>query len=78
MPRFEEFDLNKDGQLTESEFTEAQNQRIAARTKAGYSTRNQPNAPRFMEIDLDHNGTVSKEEFAAHQAQFRSSKATGK
>lgn len=78
MPSFELFDLNKDGQLTESEFTEAHNQRIAERAQAGYPMRNLANAPSFAEIDLDHNGTVSKEEFAAHQAQFRSSKATSK
>lgn len=78
MPSFEQFDLNKDGNLTEQEFTEARNQRIAARAKAGYPMRNLANAPSFADIDLDHNGTVSKEEFAAHQAQVRSPKATSK
>lgn len=78
MPNFESFDLNKDGSLTELEFTEARNQRIAARAKAGYPMRNLANAPSFADIDLDHNGTVSKEEFAAHQAQFRSQKPASK
>ncbi len=78
IPKFESFDLNKDGSLTELEFTEARNQRIAARAKAGYPMRNLANAPSFADIDLDHNGTVTKDEFAAHQTQVRSPKAISK
>jgi len=71
MPAFADFDLNRDGNLTEQEFYQARANRIAERSQQGYPMRNLGNAPEFGAIDLDGNGQVSQQEFATAQAQHR-------
>ncbi len=71
MPAFSDFDLNKDGKITEEEFNEARAARIADRAQKGYPMRGLANAASFADIDTNHDGTLSPAEFAAHQAAHR-------
>jgi hypothetical protein len=71
MPMFADFDLNKDGRITEDEFNEARAARIADRAQKGYPMRGLANASSFADIDTNHDGTLSPAEFAAHQAAHR-------
>jgi hypothetical protein len=71
MPTFQDFDLNKDGKITEEEFNEARAARIADRAQKGYPMRGMGNAASFADIDTNRDGTLSPEEFSAHQAAHR-------
>jgi Ca2+-binding EF-hand superfamily protein len=75
MPSFSEFDLNKDGKITEEEFTDARTARITKRLQEGYQMKGLANAPTFADIDTNHDGAISPEEFSAqrvmHQQQMR-------
>lgn len=71
MPTFDEFDLNRDGTLTETEFYEARAKRMAGRAQEGYPLRNAGKAPPFGDFDSNGNGSVTPEEFAAAQASHR-------
>jgi hypothetical protein len=71
MPSFSDFDLNKDGKITEEEFNDARAARIADRAQKGYPMRGLANASSFADIDTNHDGTLSPQEFAAHQASHR-------
>jgi hypothetical protein len=71
MPVFADFDLNKDGRITEDEFNEARAARIADRAQKGYPMRGLGNASSFADIDTNRDGTLSPAEFAAHQAAHR-------
>ena len=68
MPTFADFDLNKDGKITEAEQLKAREARIEQRRAEGRQLRNQANAARFAAADTNRDGSVSPEEFAAHQA----------
>jgi len=71
MPSFVEFDLDGDGNLTETEFNQARAKRMAERAAQGYPMRNAGKAPPFSAIDTDGNGRVTADEFAAAQARHR-------
>jgi hypothetical protein len=71
MPMFADFDLNKDGKITEEEFHEARAARIADRAEKGYPMRGLGNASSFADIDTNRDGTLSPAEFTAHQAAHR-------
>lgn len=71
MPTFADFDLNKDGSMTEAEFNEARAARMKERAQQGRMMRGMADGCTFAEIDTNHDGTVSPEEFAAHQAARR-------
>lgn len=71
MPAFADFDLNKDGRITEDEFNEARAARIADRAQKGYPMRGLQNAASFADIDTNRDGTLSPAEFATHQAAHR-------
>ncbi len=68
-PTFDDYDLNKDGEVNEAEFNEARSKRVSERAQMGYKMKNLPNAPLFTDIDTDNNGLISAEEFSAHQMQ---------
>lgn len=71
MPTFDEFDLNRDGTLTETEFYEARAKRMAGRAQEGYPMRNAGKAPPFGDFDSDGNGSVTPDEFTAAQVLHR-------
>jgi Ca2+-binding EF-hand superfamily protein len=71
MPAFADFDLNKDGKITEEEFNEVRAARIADRAQKGYRMRGLQNAASFADIDTNRDGALSPAEFAAHQAMHR-------
>lgn len=71
MPSFSEFDLNKDGKITEEEFTDARTARITKRLQEGYQMRGLANAPSFADMDTNHDGAISPEEFSEHLAVHR-------
>lgn len=71
MPAFQDFDLNRDGKVTEEEFNEARAARIADRAQKGYPMRGLANASSFADIDTNRDGTLSPAEFSAHQAAHR-------
>ncbi|MGW8169366.1 MAG: EF-hand domain-containing protein [Sulfurovaceae bacterium] len=69
MHTFNEFDLNNDGQITESELSEAHTSLMAQHAKEGRMMKNVANAPTFADIDTDKNGKISPQEFEKHQAE---------
>ena len=69
MPTFSDFDLNSDGKIIQSEFEQAQAQRMQKMAEEGRPMRNAGNAPMFKDIDVDGDGSVTKEEFNHHQLQ---------
>lgn len=71
MPRFEDFDGNQDGYISEQELIEARSMRISGRIQQGYQMRNTANIPLFQEIDKNSDGRISPEEFSAQQKQHQ-------
>jgi hypothetical protein len=75
MPDFSQFDLNKDGKITEAEFTDARTARITERLQEGYRMQGLAKAAAFADIDTNHDEAISPAEFAtqraAHQKQMR-------
>lgn len=71
MQTFADFDLDKDGKITEAEFDEVRAARISKRATEGYQMRGLANAPTFAEIDSNHDGALSPSEFSAQQAQHQ-------
>ena len=68
MPTFAEFDTDGDGAISEQEYVDGRNRRIAERAAAGYPMRGLSQAADFSAVDSDGNGSLSPEEFAAQQA----------
>jgi len=69
MHTFNEFDLNNDGQIIESELSEAHTSLMAQHAKEGRMMKNVANAPTFADIDTDKNGKISPDEFQKHQTE---------
>ena len=78
MPSFSDFDSNSDGKVTQSEFENTQQKRMAAQAEAGKMMRNAGNAPAFDTIDTNGDGSISSEEFQTHQASNRGSRGMGR
>ncbi|MCU7940728.1 MAG: EF-hand domain-containing protein [gamma proteobacterium symbiont of Bathyaustriella thionipta] len=70
-PRFEDFDGNKDGYISEQELIEARSMRISNRIQQGYQMRNTGNITQFNEIDKNSDGKISPEEFTEQQKQHQ-------
>ena len=68
MPSFSDFDQNKDGKITEDEFSEARTAKIIDRAQKGYQMRGLSNASSFADMDTNQDGAISPEEFSAHQS----------
>ncbi|WP_127476049.1 EF-hand domain-containing protein [Sulfurivermis fontis] len=71
MPTFAEFDADGDGAVTEQEFVDARNKRIAARAGEGRPMRGLAQVEEFKDIDSNGDGRLSREEFAAYQNRHR-------
>lgn len=66
-PKFEDFDKDKDGYISEQELIEARSKRISERIQQGYQMRNTANITQFKDIDTDSDGRISQEEFMTQQ-----------
>lgn len=71
MPKFESFDLNSDGTLTESELNEAREKRVQERKDEGRMLRNAKEHYEFSRMDANADGVVNKQEFLDHQTRRR-------
>jgi len=67
MASFADFDTDGDGAITEEEYVDARNKRIAARAGEGRPMRGLSQAEEFKDLDNDGDGQISRDEFAAHQ-----------
>ncbi|EIF51705.1 MULTISPECIES: EF-hand domain-containing protein [Sulfurovum] len=75
-PTFEEYDLNNDGKITQSELEEARAKRMSQKAKEGKMLRNAGKAPAFSDMDKNNDGALNKEEFQIHQTE-QMKKCTG-
>ncbi|MDQ1268045.1 MAG: hypothetical protein QG560_688 [Campylobacterota bacterium] len=71
MPKFESFDLNSDGTLTENELDEAREKRVQERKEEGRMLRNAKEHYEFSRMDANQDGVVNKQEFLDHQTRRR-------
>ncbi len=69
LPTFEQYDLNNDGKITQSELEEARAKRMSQKAKEGKMLRNAGNAPAFADMDKNRDGSLNPEEFRLHQAE---------
>ena len=67
MASFADFDTNGDGIITEQEFVDARNKRIAERAGEGRPMRGLAQAEEFKTIDTNGDGHLTREEFDMHQ-----------
>ena len=79
---FSAFDTNKDGLISEKEFYDAIEKRIAIRKSQGMPMRNVGNAPEFTQFDTNKDGKLSKVELLegqnARMQNNRSNRGQGK
>jgi len=68
-PTFEQYDLNNDGKITQSELEEARAKRMSQNAKEGKMQRNAGNAPAFATMDTNKDGILDKEEFRLHKIE---------
>lgn len=66
-PVFADFDSNGDGVLSEQEFVDGRNKRIAERAAAGFPMRGLNQAEEFKTLDRNGDGGITPDEFTAHQ-----------
>ncbi len=77
MPSFDSFDSDGNGKVTQTEFENAQQQRMKKQAEAGKMMRNAGNAPTFSEIDSNGDGVMSRQEFQSHQTTHRRGSGRG-
>ena len=82
IPSFSDFDSNRDGKVTKSEFETAQAQRMKKQSESGRMMKNVDNAPSFESMDINKDTFVDTLEFSEHQvkhrAKMRANKEQGK
>lgn len=64
---FSDFDTNKDGTVSESEFNDVRAARMSEKAAQGMPMKNAANAPAFSEFDTDHDGKLTKVELLEGQ-----------
>lgn len=67
---FSAFDKDGNGIISEQEFTDVHNKRMAKRAEQGYKLKKY-GMYSFSDIDKDGNGEINEQEFAAYQEQCR-------
>lgn len=67
MPVFEDFDLDGDGKITESEFSKAHEKRMAMMQERGYPMMHMAERPTFASIDSNGDSAIDRAEFRKHQ-----------
>jgi len=67
MHTFSEFDTNKDGKVTKSEFETTQQNNMIKKAEAGYPMKNAGNAPTFSAVDTNKDGFINAQEFNTQQ-----------
>ena len=70
-PPFSDFDMDKNGFVSESEFDLIRAQRMAARAAEGRKLHCAATAPAFSNLDKDGDGQLSEEELTAGQQAHR-------
>jgi len=61
-PSFEQVDTNKDGKVSQEEFSMFQAAQMEKNANAGKALRNAGSAPQFEEIDTNKDGSLSADE----------------
>jgi len=64
-PVLEDFDTNNDNHLTEKEYYDARNKRIANRAKEGRRMKGLANMASFADIDRNEDAKISQDEFSS-------------
>ncbi|MFA6197188.1 MAG: EF-hand domain-containing protein [Sulfurimonas sp.] len=64
---FSDYDTNKDGTVSESEFNDVRATRMSEKASQGMPMKNAANAPAFNEFDTDHDGKLTKVELLEGQ-----------
>jgi len=70
-PTFVEIDVDGDGFVSEEEFTNFREARMAAMAEAGMPMKGAAIAPAFIEIDTDGDGMLTETEFVTAQQAHR-------
>lgn len=71
VPSFSDFDADRDGKVTQEEFENTQQKRMAEKAEAGRMLKNAANAPTFKDIDTNNDGSFDPIEFSEHQIKQR-------
>lgn len=64
---FSNYDTNKDGAVSESEFNDVRATRMSEKASQGMPMKNAANAPAFSEFDADHDGKLTQNELLEGQ-----------
>ena len=76
-PRFADFDLDNDGQVSAEEFKDAQTQRWASLAAQGRLLRHAGRGPGFPWLDRDGDGSLTEEEMTAQRALLWQQRSAG-
>jgi Fic family protein len=67
MASFNDFDTDGNGKITQTEFENTQQAKMAQQAESGRMMRNAGNAPAFGDIDTNKDGVIDATEFKNHQ-----------
>jgi len=76
---FSVYDVDGNGLISEQEFTQIRNERIAAKAAQGRPMKNKGNSPSFSSFDEDGNGQLTQKELdSGQQAQMQNRRNNGR